>query len=265
MKLFISADIEGTCGIAAWQETNTDNQYSKYFETQMSNEVAAACRGAMRAGFDEIVIKDAHDTARNILPDLLPENVKLLRGWPGNPYCMLSGIDDTFDAVFYTGYHSAASTSGNPLSHTMHTQIGQIRINGIVTSEFYIGALTASYLSVPSALLTGDKLLCETSAGLLPSLRTVAVSEGFGNGSLSLQPSYACRLIEEKAYEALSGDYKKGVFTMPGSFTVEVQYNRHFDAYSASFYPGCERTDDRTVRFECKDWYEALRMMHFTL
>ena len=49
MNLFISSDIEGTCGIAAWSETEPgrpDGDYA-YFKQQMSREVAAA---AARSG-----------------------------------------------------------------------------------------------------------------------------------------------------------------------------------------------------------------------
>lgn len=81
MKLFISSDIEGTTGITAWDETEWSDPRSLYFREQMTREVTAACEGAADAGFGEIWVKDAHDSARNIIPDRLPENVKLLRGW----------------------------------------------------------------------------------------------------------------------------------------------------------------------------------------
>lgn len=265
MKLFISADIEGTCGIADWQETNTDNQYSMYFQTQMTNEVSAACEGATKAGFDDIVIKDAHDSARNLLPNLLPKNVRILRGWPRDPLCMMSGLDNSFDAAVFTGYHSAAGTAGNPLSHTMQTQIYSVFINGICASEFFINALTASYYGVPCALLTGDKALCESARELIPTLGTVAVSEGIGNGSLSLQPSLAVEKIREQAFAALSGDYKASTMALPPVFSLDVAFKRHFDAYSASFYPGCRRISGTAVRFECRDWFDALRFIHFTM
>ena len=46
MKLFISADIEGTAGIVNLNETKPGDQY-EYFSGQMTKEVAAACRGAV--------------------------------------------------------------------------------------------------------------------------------------------------------------------------------------------------------------------------
>lgn len=78
MKVFISSDIEGTCGIVSWSETEASHADSAYFRRQMSREVAAACEGAIEAGADEIVVKDAHDSARNIDPLLLPRGVRLL-------------------------------------------------------------------------------------------------------------------------------------------------------------------------------------------
>jgi len=68
MQIYISADIEGTCGIADWSETErkTMDDY-RPFQQQMTREVAAACAGAVAAGAEDILLKDAHDTARNLL------------------------------------------------------------------------------------------------------------------------------------------------------------------------------------------------------
>ena len=49
-KLFISADIEGTAGIAHWDETEQGKMLYPHFARQMSREVAAACEGALSAG-----------------------------------------------------------------------------------------------------------------------------------------------------------------------------------------------------------------------
>ena len=51
MKLFLSADMEGTCGVVSWPETEraTPMDYAP-IQKQMTREVAAACRGALSAG-----------------------------------------------------------------------------------------------------------------------------------------------------------------------------------------------------------------------
>ena len=93
MKLFVCADIEGCCGITDWAETQPGAPQSEAFRRQMTEEVAAVCRGALAAGFDRVVVRDAHDSARNLLPELLPEQARVYRGWTGDPYGMLSGLD----------------------------------------------------------------------------------------------------------------------------------------------------------------------------
>lgn len=66
---------------------------------------------------------------------MLPRRTRLLRGWPGDPFCMMSGLDQTFDAAVFTGYHAWASCSGNPLSHTMTAGDGIGENNGAYASE----------------------------------------------------------------------------------------------------------------------------------
>ncbi|MBY9021720.1 MAG: M55 family metallopeptidase, partial [Candidatus Lokiarchaeota archaeon] len=50
MKIYISADIEGISGIAHWDETEKSKSDYQKFATQMTNEVRAACEGAIKAG-----------------------------------------------------------------------------------------------------------------------------------------------------------------------------------------------------------------------
>ena len=56
MKVFISADIEGTTGITLWDETENGHSRYAYFQEQMSKEVAAACQGAIEAGCDMLLL-----------------------------------------------------------------------------------------------------------------------------------------------------------------------------------------------------------------
>ncbi len=263
-KLFISADIEGSCGIVSWDETDVGNAYSDYFREQMTKEVSAVCRGAFAAGFDEIVIKDAHDSARNLYPEKLPKGTKIIRSWSKDPFCMMSGLDNSFDAVIFTGYHNAAGTGSNPLAHTMTTNIFSYKINGKVASEYMINSYIAAYFGVPVAMLCGDKGLCDSAIDINSGITTVAVSQGRGNCSLALHPDDACDLIEKSAQAALSSLNKENcLVTLPDKFEVEIAYRRPFMAYRASFYPGARLIDDSTVGFTCTDFMDFLRFELF--
>ncbi len=264
-KLFLSSDIEGTCGIANWQETNTNNEYSPYFLKQMSKEVASACNGALEAGYEEIVVKDAHDSARNIYPDMLPSEVKIIRDWTKHPFCMMAGIDETFSAAGFTGYHSAAGTNGNPLAHTMNLSVAKVTINGVIASEFLMNAYTAAYMGVPTVFLSGDEALCESAKAIVPEITTAVVSRGMGGGSLSIHPEKACELIKSKMKEALAKDTSKCLIKLPEKFEVFMSHKDYLKAYRASFYPGVKSIDINTNYFETKDYLEVLKLFMFTL
>ena len=266
MKVFLSADMEGTCGIVSWPETerSTPFDYSP-MQKQMTREVAAACRGALAAGAEEVLVKDAHDSARNLDPAGLPRGIRMNRSWSGDLLSMMSGLDqDQYDTVFFTGYHAWAGCPGNALSHIMNGRNNRVTVNGVYCSEFLLNSYTAGYFGVPVALVTGDKALCDFAKELIPAITTVAVNEGRGGGVTSIHPDEAVERIEAAAKEAVK-HAPQCVVPMPEHFHMEIDFVKHHVAYSKSFYPGATLKDDKIVCFDSNDWYEVLRFCHFVL
>lgn len=264
-KLFISADIEGTAGVVNWNETEKSHADYAYFADQMTREVAAACEGAKAAGFDEVLVKDAHDSARNLNPRMLPEYAQIIRGWCSHPYCMVAGLDKSFDGVVLTGYHSAAMTDGNPLSHTMSLKIRYVKINGEIASEAMIACLTAAYEGVPVLAVCGDEALCESVRKVNPSINTVATNVGMGLGARTLHPNIALALIREAVKGAAQKEKQDMLYPLPSHFDIEISYIEHARAKGHSFYPGVTQVDATTLQFRTEDWFEALRLFHFVL
>jgi D-amino peptidase len=266
LKLYVSADLEGVAGAAAWEETNSrDGYWFDYMRRQMSREVAAACEGALAAGATDILVKDAHETGRNIDPALLPRTVCINRAWSGNPFGMVAGLSEKFDAVAFVGYHSPGGGDGNPLCHTMSLAVDEITINGERVSEFHISSYAAGLLGVPVAFVSGDALLCEMAAAFVPGITAVAVSTGNGNASTSSHPADAAEMIREAMKRALRGNYAECRVVMPQHFDVRVRYQRHGSAYAMAFYPGARQLDEKTIAFEHFDYNEILRFFHFVL
>ncbi|MBQ7113754.1 MAG: M55 family metallopeptidase [Clostridia bacterium] len=265
-KLFISADIEGTCGIAHWDEANRTKSDYAYFVDQMTREVAAAAQGAIDGGMDEVLVKDGHGSARNINPRMLPRETRMFRGWACHPYSMMFGIDGGFDGCAFTGYHSAASINCNPLSHTMNGGNNFVKINGEIASELMINCLTAAYNGVPVYFVAGDKGLCEWIRSVNPNISVVATNEGFGNGTFAIHPDVALEQIHDVMQQAVSTHTREEcMFPMPEHFTVEINFKDVYRARVGGFYPGCEQVDSRTVRYECDDWFDVLRFFSFVL
>ena len=265
MKVFISSDIEGSCGINSKDETHHEHPDVQYFMKQMTREIAAACDGATAAGAEDILIKDGHGTGRNILLDDLPENVRLLRGWSGHPYHMMSGLElEPFDAIMYTGYHSAAGSGKSPLSHTKNGKNDHMELNGERLSEFRMNTYTAAMLGIPVCLITGDRGICEEAKRLIPDIHTVITQECEGGATISKHPKKVVEEIRKEAELAISsGDYKKCIVKLPEEFDFVIRYVDHTLAYQKSFYPGCTLEDDKNVRLRTKNYMDILTFLEF--
>jgi D-amino peptidase len=263
MKVFISADIEGTAGIAHWDEADRNHPDWVEFRALMTAEVVAACEGARAAGATEVVIKDAHSSGRNLILDRLPDYARIVRGWSGHPDSMMFGLDAGFAAAIYTGYHSKAGSEANPLAHTSNLRISRLLLNGEVASEFTINALCAAGYGVPSVFLSGDDEICAEARAMVPGLATVETLEGKGHASTSISPAWSRRLIREGVAAALSGDFTQALPARAERYEVVIEFNNPTDAYRAGWYPGATSHGPRAVAFADAEFAEILRALVF--
>ena len=109
LKVFISVDMEGVSGVIHWDDVSRRGEDYYFFRKLMTQETNAAIEGALEAGATEILVRDSHGSARNILPDLLDTRAMLIRDWSGGPLSMMEGIDKTFDAVIFIDSLAALS------------------------------------------------------------------------------------------------------------------------------------------------------------
>ena len=265
MKLYISADIEGTTGITLWEETQNGHPRYAYFADQMTREVKAACEGALAVGWEDILVRDAHDSACNLNPRDLPRQVRLFRGWGSDAMSMMDGLERDCDGVFFIGYHSGAGMDTNPLSHTMNRRNTYVRINGMLAPELMINSLTAAYLGVPVRLVTGDRGLCEWMKAVNPNVETVAVSEGRGRGSVSIHPDRALELIREAAVRAVRKPAADCMFPLPDRFHVEIGFKEHAKARDSRSFPGVVQTGPFEVVYDAEDYMDVLCMLDHVL
>lgn len=263
MKLYISADIEGVAGITAWDEANKGGTAYLEFRELMTQEVLAACEGALEAGVTEIWIKDAHGTGRNIILAQLPECARIIRGWSGHPLSMVQEIDDSFAAAAFIGFHSRAGSDANPLAHTFNGKFARVTLNGTPASEFLFNAWAAALYEVPTVFISGDEQLCREALEHVRHIGTAAVTRGIGPSTVSVAPALARRKIKEGIYGALKGDTTRCRINLPDQFVLEITYSTPVDAYRASWYPGMEHPSPLLVRFKTDTYFEVLRALRF--
>lgn len=258
MKVFISADMEGISGVVHSEHTARDGREHDYARLLMTEEVNAAIRGALAAGAAEVLVNDSHGTMRNILIDKLHPAARLITGSP-KKLGMMEGIDSSFQAVLFVGYHSRMNTRG-VLSHTWHSGVvANLRVNGQDIGETAMNAGIAGVFGVPVVFAAGDDRLALEAKRFIPGIVTAEVKRAVNRTTADcLPPEKARALIEEKVKEALSAIRTKPlVFNSP--VRLEVTFLHAGMADNAELMPRAERIDDTTLAYECNDYLEAIR------
>jgi D-amino peptidase len=265
LKVFISVDMEGISGVIHWDDVSRRGDDYSLFRKLMTQETNAAIEGALEAGATEILVRDSHGSARNILPDLLRQEAELLRDWSGGPLDMMEGIDKTFDAVIFIGYHARAGTPDAVLKHTMTGTISDVVLNGKRMPEAGINGAIAGYFGVPVVMIAGDLAICKQAKELFGNIENVAVKEGIGNAAKMMHPLKAQELIKKKTTAALKRlkDFKP--YKLKPPFTMEITFTDEKIAARSSWIPGAKRTRNRTVSFTSNDFMEVLKFFSFAM
>ena len=260
LKVFISVDMEGITGVVNEDDASRDGKDYDYFRQTMTREANAAIEGALAAGATEIVVRDSHGTALNLLPEMLNRNSKLLRDWSQGPMYMMEGIDGTYDAVVFVGYHARAGTTDGVLDHTSSGDVTDVKINGISMPETGYNALMAGVHDVPVVFIAGDKAVCDQAKELLGNIETVAVKEGIGAAALNLHPEVARERIREGVERALRNLDEYKPYKLRAPYTLQLTLKTEQNIYRAvALYPGARRSGDWEVTYESDDVMNIIR------
>jgi len=249
LKVFISVDMEGIAGVVVSGECSASGPDYGYFRRIMSHEANAAVLGAFDAGATEVVVRDSHGSARNILPDIIDPRAKLLRDWSGGPLVMMEGIDDTFDAVVFIGYHARAGTADAIIDHTMSGNVMNLAINGQSLPEAGVNALIAGHFEVPVVFVAGDQGIVDQVGDLFGSVGTFATKQGIGASSLGLHPEVAQKGIRAGVADAVRNRGRFEPFTMTKPYEMVLKLKSEASVYNGSFFPGAHRTGDWELSF----------------
>src|SRR6188474_2027577 len=161
LKVFISVDMEGLAGVVTSTDVSETGRDYEHFRKIMAGETNAAITGAFNAGATEVVVRDSHGAKQNLLPADLDPRARLLRGASSAPKNMMEGIDATFGAAVFIGYHARAGTPDAILAHTSNGNVVDFSINGTSLPEAGYNALVAGLYDVPVVFVSGDRAFVE--------------------------------------------------------------------------------------------------------
>ncbi|HVD02905.1 MAG TPA: M55 family metallopeptidase [Candidatus Dormibacteraeota bacterium] len=250
MKIYISCDMEGVAGISDWQQVSPGSEF-ELGRRLLLEEVNAAIDGAMEAGASAFVVNDSHGSMHNLPPDELHGRAEYLSG-RHKPMYMMEGLDESFDAVFFIGYHGAVDGPASALSHTYNpAAVAAATINGARVGEGGINALVAAHFRVPVALVTGDRHTAAQTAPFCPGATLVVVKESITRfAAQSLHPKTARERIHAAATGCLTGLGAVSYPKFPTGVHLRLTLRNADLAELAAAVRGVTRDGDTTVLVE---------------
>ena len=258
LKVFISVDMEGVTGVVNVDDARRTGKDYDYFRKTMTLEANAAIEGAIAAGATDIVVRDSHGSALNLLPEMLHRSARLIRDWSGGPMSMMEGIDASFDAAIYVGYHARAGTADGVLDHTSSGDVTDVSINGLSMPETGYNALMAGYFDVPVVFVAGDQAVCDQARELLGNVETVAVKEGIGAAAINLHPEVAREQIRAGVETALRGLNSYKPYKLQAPYTMVLTLKTEQNIYEGALYPGAKRSGDWQLTYVAQDVPELM-------
>jgi D-amino peptidase len=264
LKVYISVDMEGVVGVVTGDHLGpTGFEYQKAREW-LTAEVNTAIRAAKEAGATEIVVSDSHGNGENILLDLLPSDVLLVRSWP-RPLMMMQGIDESFDAVLFIGYHASTTNSTGVRAHTMSSgTLTGVKLNGVAVPEAAINAAIAGHFGVPVVMISGDDAIIEEATTLLGDVEGAVLkwSHGF-HSATTVMPEVGREIIFERVSAALGRLDDFQPYRLEEPIRVEVSFKNYLPAELLAYLSIVDRVDSHTIAFTGEDMLEVSRFLAF--
>ena len=263
MKVYISVDMEGISGVAAGRQLR-DAEYNR-FRKLMTQDTNAAIEGAFNAGAKSVLVNDAHGHMCNILVEELDPRARLISGSTKH-LLQMEGIDSSFDAVLFVGYHAREGSWDGVINHSiMGVAVTEIRLNGRPIGETGINAAVAGAFGVPVVLVTGDDVVAKEAIDFLGNPTTVEVKKALDRYSADLiVPEAAQEMIRKGAEEALLRRHEVKPYEV-GKTTFEIELKMTNMANMASIFPCVERIGPKTVRVSADNAAEAYKLLWGTL
>lgn len=260
MKVYISVDMEGISGV------NSDNQTSaagaEYGRARklMVEDANAAIRGAFDGGATDVLVNDSHGGQRNLLPEDLDPRARLI-SHSFKRHGMMEGLDESFDAVIFVGYHAKAGTARGLFAHTGSGVLTDLRINGQSVGEGGMNAILAQWYGVPVVLVTGDDVAVAEQRETVPNVRGVVVKRAINSRAVELRPlADTRREIQVAAKESVAAARKGAPARLP-QYAVQMQFRDPTIPEVATAFREIRAVSPYAVEFTRESMPDAYRLI----
>ena len=263
-KVYISVDMEGIAGVVTGDQLGPSGfEYGRAREF-MTAEALAAIAGAREAGATEIVVSDSHGNGESLLIDQFPDDVRIVRSWP-RPLMMMEGIDSTFAAAIFIGYHASTTSPAGVRAHTISSaNLASVSLNGVAMPEAGINAAIAGRFGVPVVFISGDDVAVDETRKLLGDVEGAVVKRAISFHSASTMPPKAAQqLIRGRVKAALDRRSAFKPYFVRPPIALDVVFKNYRRAEMLAYLSIVTRTASHAIRFSGRDMIEVSRFLEF--
>lgn len=264
LKVYISADMEGVAGVVTDAQLGpTGFEYGR-FRGFMTEEVLAAIQGARDAGATTIVVSDSHGNGENLLIEQFPEDIRIIRSWP-RPLGMMQGIDSTFDAVVFVGYHASTNNMNGVRAHTFSSaMLTSVTLNGVAVPEAGVNAAIAGHYGVPVVAISGDDATITEVQKLIGNIEGAVVKTAISfHSANTMTPAAAQKLIREKVKAGVTRRAEFTPYVVAKPVRLEIAFKQYRQAEILGYLSIVERITSHSIRFVGRDITEVSKFIEF--
>ena len=261
-KVYISVDMEGISGISGSDQLSSDGREYERSRKLMAEDTNAAIRGARAGGATVILVNDSHGSMRNLrIEDLDPAASLISHNF--KRFGMMEGLDESFDAAIFIGYHAKAGTAGGLFAHTGSGVVADVRVNGRSLGEGGLNTLVAGWYGVPVVLVTGDDVAVRQVSETASEAKTVVVKRAINPRAAELRPlGVVHREIEAAARDGVARAQRSKP-ARERAYAVQVQLHNILIPEAAEILPGMTRPAPDTIAFETDAMPKAYALIRF--
>ena len=263
-KIFISVDMEGIGGIGTPAMTSPTGKDYALGRKLMTDEVNAVIGAILQRGPAEILVNDSHGDMQNLLNDQIDPRVLYNQG-AVKPLGMVEGLDSTYAAAIFLGYHSRAGTPNGFIAHTGTGAVKGLWLNDIEVGEGELNAAYAGSVGVPVILAAGDSAFVEQ---FTRTVKVEAVATKYANTPQSarlIHPQIVRERLVAATGRALSGRASAKPWVIAKPVKVRLRLADNLTPQILQAIPGVRQVDGFTVEFTAPnmgDAYRLIRLMY---
>jgi D-amino peptidase len=259
-RVYISVDMEGISGVVGDDQTSAGQPEYNRSRKLMAEDANAAIRGAFAGGATEVVVNDSHGSQRNLLPEDLDPRARLI-SHSFKRHGMVEGLDETFDAVIFVGYHAKADSPRGLFAHTGSGVVKDVLVNGRSAGEGGLNTLMAQWYGVPVVMITGDDVAVEQQKEWTPNVRGVVVKRAINMRAVESRPLAEARKDIEAAARDSVAAAKKIPPARAANYVVRMQLRNFTIPEVATAFSEIKLVAPDTVEFTRQTMPEAYRIV----